>query len=418
MNLENVRIALRGVNANRLRSALTMLGILIGVGAVIVLVAVGNGSSENVQKQLEGLGTNTLTVLPAGFGRGGAGSFGSRPVLTEQDVNALEDKASAPDVSEVAPIKSTTVTGAYGGNSYSPSQFLGTTANIAGIRDYETTSGAFFTSDDVTNDRRVVVLGTTVVDNLFGTGVDPVGKQVKFGSSSWTVVGVLKSKGSNGFQDQDDIVIAPITSVMDNITGDNGDVNQVIAQAASRSQTDAASTEITSILNSRHKTTTGTSAFQVLNQASLLSTSKSTNSVFTVLLGAVAAISLLVGGIGVMNIMLVTVTERTREIGIRKAIGAAEDGHPRPVPGRGRAADRARRAARGRGRTGRQPVQDRRRAAGGRAVLGVPGLRGRAGRRPLLRDLSRQPRRVAAAHRRPPLRVTEVSVRGMSERHE
>ncbi len=322
MNFENVKIALRGVNANRLRSALTMLGIMIGVGAVIVLVAVGNGSSQSVQNQLESLGTNVLTVLPAGFGAGGARSFTSRPVLTEQDVNALEDKTSAPDVSQVAPIKTASVAGAYDGNSYTPSSFIGTTPNVAGIRNYEISSGAFFTSDDVSNDRRVVVLGTTVVDNLFGTGVDAVGKQVKFGSTSWTVVGVLKSKGSNGLQDQDDVVIAPITSVMDNITGDNGDVNQVVAQAASRTQTNAASTEITSILNSRHKTATGTAAFQVLSQDSLLSTSQSTNSVFTVLLGAVAAISLLVGGIGVMNIMLVTVTERTREIGIRKAIGA------------------------------------------------------------------------------------------------
>ena len=234
MNAENVRIALRGINANRLRAALTMLGILIGVGAVIVLVAVGNGSSQSVQQQIEGLGTNVLTVLPAGFGRGGAGAFTTRPVLTEQDVNALEDKSSAPDVSQVAPIKVASATGAYAGNSYTPGQFLGTTPNIAGIRNYATTSGELFTMSDVTNDRRVVVLGTTVVDNLFGTGVDPVGKQVKFGSSSWTVVGVLKSKGSSGFQDQDDVVLAPITSVMDNLTGDNGNVNQVIAQAASR----------------------------------------------------------------------------------------------------------------------------------------------------------------------------------------
>ncbi len=327
MNLENVRIALRGVNANRLRSALTMLGILIGVGAVIILVAVGNGSSQAVQNQLQGLGTNTLTVFAGGFGRAGAGNGAARVQLTPGDVTALQDKANAPDVSQVAPIKTAaSVTASYEGNTDTPSSFIGSTANIAGIRNYTTTSGGFFTTEDVEQNRRVVVLGTTVSDALFGTGVDPVGKEIKLNGSSWMVVGLLKSKGSSGIQDQDDVALAPITSVEDSLTGNNGSVNQIIAQAASRDQTTAAQNEISKILSSRHPVSStaaaGTTSFQVLNQSSLISTSESTNSVFTVLLGAVAAISLLVGGIGVMNIMLVTVTERTREIGIRKAIGA------------------------------------------------------------------------------------------------
>ena len=322
MNLENVRIALRGIRANRLRSALTMLGIMIGVAAVIVLVAVGNGSSKAVQARLESLGTNTLTVLAGGFGPRGGGNNATRPTLTDADVVAISDPSLVPDVAQVAPVKSTSAAAAAGGNSYTPGQILGTTANMAGIRSYATTSGSFFTENDVENHNRVVVLGTTVVKNLFGTTTDPVGQDIKIGNATWTVGGVLKSLGTNGLQDQDDIVLAPITSLEDNITGNNGQVNQIVAQATSRHTTDAASAEISAVLASNHKSATGQTQFQVLNQASLLATSQSTNEVFTVLLGAVAAISLLVGGIGVMNIMLVTVTERTREIGIRKAIGA------------------------------------------------------------------------------------------------
>jgi putative ABC transport system permease protein len=327
MITENIAIAVRGISTNRLRSALTMLGILIGVGSVILLVAVGTGSSAAVKKQLNSLGTNTLTVFNAGGfgGAGGGNRLGTRSSAAQlgpADVTALEDKVNAPDVSEVAPTVNASPTGTFDGNTYAPFRFTGTTANYAGITNNSTVQGNFFTANDVAQHAKVVVLGQTVVTNLFGTGVNPVGDTVQFGSSSWRVIGVLKSKGTNGVQDQDDVAFAPISAVQDALTGTTTGYSGLTLQAASSKRSGAAQTEVTSILNSRHPTTTGTSSFQVLNQASLIATSNSTNHVLTVLLGAVAAISLVVGGIGVMNIMLVTVTERTREIGIRKAIGA------------------------------------------------------------------------------------------------
>jgi putative ABC transport system permease protein len=334
VNTDNLRIALQGLLANRLRSALTMLGILIGVGAVIVLVAVGNGSSIAVQRQIQGLGTNTLTVQSGGFG--GFGGFGggggrrngttSRSVtLTAADVKGLQDEALAPDVKEVAPTVTASVTGTYEGTTHQPSQFLGTTANYAEIRNYEVSEGSFFTDEDQAQHRKVVVLGTTVVTNLFGAGVDPIDQVVRFGSARFRVVGVLKSRGTNGIQDQDDIAMAPLSAVQDSLTGSSSaGYSSITVEARSAGATDAAQAEVLAVLASTHKlsSTQASTTFRVLNQASLLATSNESNRVFTVLLGAVAAISLLVGGIGVMNIMLVTVTERTREIGIRKAVGA------------------------------------------------------------------------------------------------
>jgi putative ABC transport system permease protein len=322
---ETIRFALLGLNANRLRTALTTLGILIGVAAVIVLVAVGNGSSVAVQKSLTRLGTNSLTVLSGQRGRLGPGTTGSASAssarkLTLADALALSDPGQAPDVKSASPVVQASTACAYAGTSHTTS-IVGTWPSYFEASNSPVAKGTYITTSDVTDGRRTIVLGQTVVDDLFGT-VDPVGQTITCGGVPFNVVGVLKTKGSTGFQDADDTAIAPISSVQKSLAG-YGALSQIVVEAKTSGSVDAAQAEVTTVLDARHKVASATSRdYQVLNQASLLATSASSNRIFTVLLGAVAAISLLVGGIGITNIMLVTVAERTREIGIRKAIGA------------------------------------------------------------------------------------------------
>jgi putative ABC transport system permease protein len=320
---ETLRIAFGGIAAHKLRSGLTILGMTIGVAAVIILVAVGNGSKKAVQAGIDALGTNVLLVQPQ-LGPGGPGgrSAGGGITLTAKDAEALQNGFDAPDVKSVSPVvNASSVTLVNGSTSYQPSTFVGTTSGYAGARDYQIADGAMFSSADVTDHARVAVIGPTVAQNLFG-GQSALGRSIRVNGTSFQVVGVTKSKGSNGTQDQDDVVLAPITAVQDSLAG-YGSLGSITVQAVSSSRLDAAQAEVEAILTGRHHVTDPANpGFQVLNQGSVLAVSDQSTSVFTTLLGAVAAISLLVGGIGVMNIMLVTVTERTREIGIRKAIGA------------------------------------------------------------------------------------------------
>ncbi len=325
MNIfEALRVAVAGLLANRLRSSLTMLGILIGVAAVILLVAVGNGASVQINNQIQALGANVIFVYPSNAkGAGGISQgFGTSQTLTMSDVDAINKRQQDPDVVAAIPIAQSGGQITYANQNYfAPT--TGTTVDFPQVRDYQIAEGSFFTQDDVAAQHRVVVLGKTVVDNLFAN-TDPIGQTIKINRQSFRVVGVFAAKGGTGFGSQDNVVVAPITSVWAYLSGGRGkNVSQIVVSASSPSTVTQAETEITTILLQRHQISDPALAdFQLQSQQDILNQANSIATALTLVLGAIAGISLVVGGIGIMNIMLVTVTERTREIGIRKAIGA------------------------------------------------------------------------------------------------
>lgn len=319
--LESVRVSLRALLANKLRSILTMLGIIIGVSAVIAMVGIANGATAQITSQIQGLGSNLLIVSPGQANSGGVrGGTGSANTLTMNDLPKIEAAGSA--VKAVAPSAGRNAQVVYGAGNTSTT-VTGTTSEYAVIRSVSMERGRFLTQADVDQYSRVAVVGPTVVQNLMGSAdADIVGKIIKLNNVPFQVIGVTASQGSSGFQNNDDMIFVPITTAQARLIG-NQYVRQFFIEASSADVMQTAQDEVTIALRQAHKIQAGQpDDFSIMNQAEVLQTMQGVTQTMTMLLGGIAAISLLVGGIGIMNIMLVSVTERTREIGIRKAIGA------------------------------------------------------------------------------------------------
>lgn len=318
--LESIRVSLRALRANKLRSALTMLGIIIGVAAVIAMVGIGNGATASITSQIQGMGSNLLTISPGQSNSGGvSGGSGSSNNLTMDDVAKIQIGIA---VKAVAPIASSNAQVVLSSGNTSTT-INGTTEGYEVIKNVTMARGRYLTKEDVSSSARVAVLGPTVVENLMGdVNGNIIGKTIKINNVPFQVIGVTTATGSTGFQSSDDMITAPITTVQARLIGKKT-VRSILVSATSEALMQTAQDEITATLRKAHKIQAGKdNNFRVQNQADMLATMQNVTKTLTMLLGGIAGISLLVGGIGIMNIMLVSVTERTREIGIRKAIGA------------------------------------------------------------------------------------------------
>jgi len=318
-----IKISFRALWVNKMRSALTMLGIIIGVGAVIAMVAVGSGASQKISEQISSMGSNLLIVLPGSTSTGGVRmGAGTQPTLSMGDSDAILKEC--PAVLEVAPILGGVAQVVFGHMNWSTA-ITGTTPGMLVVRDWDLSSGRPFTQQDVKSATKVCLLGQTVVDNLFGDQ-NPVGQSIRIKNVPFTVIGVLEPKGqSPQGQDQDDAVYVPVTTAQKKLFGTQfpGMVRIIMVKSKSTEDLSPAETQINELLRQRHHIgQKQDSDFTVRNLTQIMQAAEQSSKVMTLLLGAIASVSLLVGGIGIMNIMLVSVTERTREIGIRMAIGA------------------------------------------------------------------------------------------------
>ncbi|MBD5195159.1 MAG: FtsX-like permease family protein [Bacteroidales bacterium] len=322
MNFQNLfKIAIKALGNNKMRCFLTMLGVIIGVGAVIAMLAIGQGSKNSIKEQISEMGSNMIMIMPGAERRGGVRqSSEDMQTLKPADYEAIVNQASG--IAYSTPTVSSSGQWVYGNNNY-PSQAQGVNTEFLKIRQRNVAEGEMFTENDVKTAAKVCVLGKTLVNNLFPDGSDPIGKVVRFGSIPLTVIGVLDEKGYNTMgQDQDDLALVPYTTVMKRMLAIDY-LQGITLSAENEDQTEMLIDEISDILRTSHKLRDGEADnFSIRSMKELAEMISSTSSMMTVLLAAVAGISLLVGGIGIMNIMIVSVTERTREIGLRMSIGA------------------------------------------------------------------------------------------------
>lgn len=315
-----LKIALKALNNNKLRCFLTMLGIIIGVASVITMLAIGQGSKNSIREQISEMGSNMIMIHPGSMQRGGIRqSADDMQTLKVEDYEAMR---SIPGVAAVSPSVNSGGQLVNGNNNY-PSTIYGITPDYLDIRKLKVKDGSMFTDHEIKLASKVCVLGKTVVDNLFPDGEDPVGHVIRFGKIPLTVIGVLESKGTNSMgMDQDDVVLAPYTTVMKRILAIDY-IQGMFASAIDEGRTDRVIDDVTAMLRARHKLRADEDDdFEIRSQQELSEMMNSTSDMMTVLLACIAGISLLVGGIGIMNIMYVSVTERTREIGLRMSIGA------------------------------------------------------------------------------------------------
>ena len=317
--------AWHGMSANRLRTFLTMLGMVIGVGAVVLMMAIGEGAQQSIKRSIDSMGSNLFVILSGSSSSSGSRSAsGSSSTLNMSDAAAIGDLE---DIGAFAPISVGNAQIIYAGNN-SNTAIVGTTPSYFSIRRWDVESGELFSDADIRSANRVALVGKTVVENLFGDEIDPIGKTIRIKKSPFTVVGVLEGKGQSfDGRDQDDTIIVPITTAQRKLFGNQipGSVRMIMAQAKSEKYMGVAEDTINVLIRQRHNIRENAeSDFSIRNLTAMAKTASETTKTMSILLGAIASISLLVGGIGIMNIMLVSVTERTREIGIRMAIGARE----------------------------------------------------------------------------------------------